>query len=472
MSIASAPLQLPSAQFYLFLLPFTLQALLLNDAFPRPLSRLARLALLPITVYLSLSKPRDYGFEPREKWIGVNAVLAMSGLYCAAKGIEWGLARDGGEYRWRGFEEMSQEERADGGKGLSKELNGSPPTRNGFKTRPAPQPAPTSTYSIILSTLHLITSMRGAGYPFHSSSTRYPPPPYSAPTFLLRTLLITLFSHLGFIATASIITLPYARRLSLVSRLLLAFRLPNLGGYPLHCLTESLSYTAWGLSAWTGISLFHSLFTLLCLSIRFLATTLLPSRLRLGPPAFDSRAYSPLFERAWAPHGVRYYWATQWHQLLRRPFHYLAWDPVERAVRRLGGGKRLGKVMASAATFALTAWVHEFALSSALTSVPSHISPPRTSFLARYGSTIFFLLMWFGSFLEVIFTRLTGRKVGRLAGFVWGAGWQSLMGVWLYASWAEVGLTKAIPSVERWEWQRVVYPLMAVAPEPLWCKSL
>lgn len=343
---ASTPLQLPSPRFYLFLLPFSLQALLLNDAFAPRFSRLARLALLPITVYLAIRTPKCYGFEPREAWIGPNAVLAMGGLYCAAKGVEWGLARDAREYRWKGFKDTVAGTATGATDGKKEPFE----RRNDFETRSAPSPSAQSTYSTLVSTLHLITSMRGAGYPYHSTSSRHPLPRYSAPNFLFRTLCNILISHLALTINASIVTLPYTRRLALVSCIVQTLPLVELKGYPLHCLTESLSYVSWGLSAWTGIALFHSLFTLLSLLV-------FHTLLRLP---FDSRSYPPLFERAWAPHGVRYYWAAQWHQLLRRPFHYLAWDPMERAVRLAGGGRRLGKAMGSLAAFGLTAWVHEF----------------------------------------------------------------------------------------------------------------
>jgi hypothetical protein len=120
------------------------------------------------------------------------------------------------------------------------------------------------------------------------------------------------------------------------------------------------------------------------------------------------------------------------------------------------------------------------------------VSPPspRTTFLERFGATLFFLLMGVLGIAERIYTQQTGFRIRGFGAFVWTSSLQSLVGLLLYRSWcvpprlhplrdvltiiiyrANLGFTSSLPLVDQWAWQRWAVPLACLAPRPLWVLS-
>lgn len=360
-SAVHSAIHLPYIKLFAFLSPLFVQALLLHPAFPSSVSTPVRLALAGPTAYLALTAPRHQGFEPRERCTGLNAVLAMVCVYASWKAIEWGTARDTTVYRWVGF---------DGGRRAESETASAPTLKarsNGSGGNPRrrvnkvqqrvesstsiPSPSTTSIYSVLASTIHLCTSMRGPGYAWNDYSSRTTTPRRSPAAFLLRTLMFLLINHLAFIPLSIAIATPYSQRIDFVSTTLPSSFSP----YTIHCFAESLSYTVFGLAAWTGISLGYYITTL----AYFVLHSTLASLSLCG--SFDSREYPPLFDRPAFPWSVKSYWGQQWHQLLRRCLVYMAWDPLVWIVGDvLGRSEAEAHAVGALGVFVLTAWAHEY----------------------------------------------------------------------------------------------------------------
>lgn len=70
----------PSLRIFLFLVPISLQALLIHPIFPSAASRLVRFLLIPVSLYYTLAAPviHGYRFEPQRLAVVLNFVLGVS----------------------------------------------------------------------------------------------------------------------------------------------------------------------------------------------------------------------------------------------------------------------------------------------------------------------------------------------------------------------------------------------------------
>ncbi|KAL8292709.1 hypothetical protein RQP46_001321 [Phenoliferia psychrophenolica] len=337
-------------------------------------------------------------------------------MYGGWKSLEWGLVRDMSVYEWVGADgklKVEGAEKAAEGVDRRKEAQGAA-AGDVEAARPGG-------IRIVLGTLRLLTSMRGTGYAFSVTRSRRRPP-VRRRTFILRTLLTLVWAHAVLVTCSIIISTPYPMRMAIGNHLL-----PQLSRSHLHLLVESTSYVALALGAWTGILVPATLINLLSSSLHIIAATL-PL-----PPS--------------------------------RSFHFLAYDPVERLVRPFVG-RNAAKAAGAMAVFAFSAVIHEYAIWCATSGLSPPI--PRTTFLERFGAASFFLLMGALGIAEGIFTRLTGVRIRGVGAFLWTSSLQSIVGVLLYRSWANLGFTSSLPTVNEWEWQRWVVPLASLAPKPLW----
>ncbi|KAK4699955.1 hypothetical protein P7C70_g6300, partial [Phenoliferia sp. Uapishka_3] len=344
---------LPSPRIFTFLPLLLSQCILLQPQIPHQLSQQLRLALLPPTLYLTLTAPWKYKFHPPERCQALNAVLGILSLYASWKAIEWGVIRDGRDFEWVGYggDRAKRDKVGDGG---------GPRWGEKSTTTSSKEKATSKSFlATLFDAIHLLTSMRLTGYRSSvvrsSSQTRLP-----LRRFLLSTLFTLLWSHTILISSTLLLSSPPSTRSSFLHNLFPALQPPHL-----HFITESTSYLAFALTAYSSILLISTLFTILSLSIhQILLLPSLPLPNDARPGAFDSRAYHPMFDLPFWPRNVKVYWSRQWHRLFNRSFRFLAWEPVEGLVRRMGGGRQVGNAMAAMAVFAMSAGAHEYGESS------------------------------------------------------------------------------------------------------------
>ncbi|SGY94131.1 BQ5605_C037g11631 [Microbotryum silenes-dioicae] len=462
-----------------FLVPVSFQALLLHPIFPRAISTPARLLLLPLGLYYAARLSFEYGFEPREASVGVNfGVVGVMGAYAIMKSecladLEFHRAAEGCaglitfnipyaalEFAFDIPVNTLAETSSKHGHGKPSNVD---PTRQrkeqleALRRKAAENDSPVQ---ILSWTLHLLVSMRGIGWAFG------PPPrcsarphPMSHAKYLRRVLLDLVWSHCTLVTCSYIILTPHSTRASAIAR-----HFPSLSVARVESLAFSCAALSLGVAAVAGLTLGFTCVSLMLFTLTGLLRTILPVRLR--PPPFDPRQYPRLFQIR-LPTSVAKFWSEQWHYFFARPFKVLGYEPTMAIVSPILG-KTIAQAAAVMAVFAISAWLHEHALWSALHTF--HISnPAHLPWTTRWGSVIYFLSQGVGVVVEGAFTSMTKRKVGKTLGAVWTLFWIAGPGVLLSSCWLEMGIAQGIPRPQHWQgpW-RYVLPIATLYPGPLW----
>ncbi|BGP48233.1 hypothetical protein JCM10450v2_004105 [Rhodotorula kratochvilovae] len=440
---------LPPPEIFTFLVPLSLQCLLLHPVFPPALSRPARFLLMPLSLALSFATPYRYAIEPRNQAVGVNFVIGIMGAYGIMKATEWGLAQDLLPYTWVGFDGLTTDKgphAAHKAHAESKEDRKEARRRRRAHLRALrEQQAQTDgPLAILRATLHLLVSMRGQGYDFCGTTTE----PFATAhgAFLRRLVVEIAWSHPLLVACAAVLLEPPSSRDAF-----LYAALPVLSVQHAHYLGEAVTGLSMGLAVFAALTCGYSCATLLAFVATFLARLLpLPEALTL--PRFDPREYPPLFNLARRPSSVARFWSQQWHSFFSRPFRFLAFQPTQRLASPLLG-KLPARALGVMAVFALSAWIHEF------------------GFLTQWGGSVYFLSQGAAIVLEGAFAALTGRKVRGWVGTLWTGVFVVGAGGWLYSSWMTQGLVREVPPVRYWSWERAIVPLGCLQPPPLWMRA-
>ncbi|TKA56894.1 hypothetical protein B0A53_01295 [Rhodotorula sp. CCFEE 5036] len=456
---------LPPVEIFAFMIPVSIQALMLHPIVPPTLSRLVRFAVMPISLIMSFATPYRYAIEPRNQAIGVNFVVGIMGAYGIMKSIEWGLASNLLPYTWIGFDEPTFSEKSHDTASRDERRAVRHRHRDRLVELRARQAAEEGPIQILRSTVHLMLSMRGAGYQFGAIATK----PYSdgrrRGPYLRRLLLDIALSHPLLVLCAMTLLEPPSNRDATLAALLpdrlTPVEVTRIGG--------AVTGLAMGTAVFAALTLGYSCAALLALIATSISQSLplVPEALRLPP--FDPREYPPLFKLDRVPDSVAVWWSQTWHAFFARPFRFLGFKPAFRLVSPLAG-KGAGRAAAVLATFAVSAWIHEFGLATAI----STLSPPSEplSFYLRWGGSIYFMMQGVAIVLEGVFETVTGRRVGGRLGTLWMCLFVVTLGQALRDSWIQQGLLREVPPVPYWSWQRFVIPMGCLQPPPLWMNSL
>ncbi|GAA5874642.1 hypothetical protein JCM16303_002935 [Sporobolomyces ruberrimus] len=474
---------LPPPAMFTFFIPLFLECLLLHPSFNPSLSRLGRLALMPFSVWYAARTPWLYAIEPRNQAIGVNFIFGIMGGYGVWKALEWGLAQDLTPYAFVGFDDKgkTEEDKPDqGGKanrvakesGNFTEQNGKSSVaeqkkKEAFKKHVElrkvylegirrEQAKNENGWQAVKSTLHLLYSMRGNGYEFGATTTE--PFPQEPRAFFRRLLLEIGWSHPLLVLCSATLLEPAQTRDQYVSNLF-----SGLSTERAHLVGEIATGAALGIAVFAALTLGFSLATF-GVFVPNVVLRHLPLPDSLTPPPFDAREYPPLFNLRRPPHSVARFWSQQWHSFFSQPFHFLAFDPAKRLF-----GKKLGRVVGVLGVFALSSWIHEYGLSTAISTLPAPMKP--YSSLLKWGGSIYFMSQGVAIVLEGLFTNLTGKKVRGPLGTLWSAIIVAGMGATLYKAWTTQGLLREVPPVRYWGWQRFFLPMACLQPPPLFMNS-
>ncbi|ORY89423.1 hypothetical protein BCR35DRAFT_300604 [Leucosporidium creatinivorum] len=435
----------PSPEILTFLIPISLQALLLHPIFPAALSRPLRFLLAPFSIYLTWFSSFDHGFEPRESSVGINFVLGVMNAYGVWKALEWGTAADLTPYTWVGFVE-TEEGKAVGPKESKEDLEA-------IRRNQAEKDGP---LDIISWTILLLGSMRGNGWAFGPPPRSLAPhPPRQLLAFLRSTLFEITWSHLSLVSCAVVLLARQPSRMVFFSTLF-----PSLPDSTLRILSEAVATMALGTGAFAGLTLGMQI-AILVVFVPTELLRLLPLPTALKPNPFDARQYPPLFLRPWAPENVSHFWSQQWHSFFSLPFAYLGFGPFSK-VGEAVGGKAGGRALGVLAVFAMSAWLHEHAIWSATHTLPPPSIP--LDFPTRWGGSIYFMAQGVAIILEGAWRAITGKKVQGPLAFIWSVCCMAGLGYYTYLAWSTLGLFNNLPHPAEWTWARWLIPMAAVSP--------
>lgn len=313
------------------------------------------------------------------------------GAYGIMKSVEWGLASNLLPYTWIGFEEPSLEDQLRGAKSKEEKHRLRQQHHQRLIELRRRQAATEGPVQILRSTLHLTLSMRGAGYQFGAIATK----PYSTDRriYLRRVLRDIALTHPLLTVCAMTLLEPASTRDAFFARHLptsfSAEQATQIGG--------AVTGLAMGTAVFAALTLGYSCASLLTLIGTAISRCVpfVPDMLRL--PEFDPREYPPLFKLDRVPDSVAEWWSKTWHAFFARerlaipatdagsgeplttpstagPFRFLGFKPAFRLVSPIAG-KGAGRAAAVLATFAVSAWIHEFGTpaSCALCSLGSSI---------------------------------------------------------------------------------------------------
>lgn len=214
---------------------------------------------------------------------------------------------------------------------------------------------------ILLSALHLLTSMRGIGYVFGPPMKHLPTPPRSEQQFATGAI-VTFFSASA-ISTACV-------ALQVLDR---DGQLPDFLATVIPCLPPSAavffsaltSRICIGLSLWVqmkigfsglavGYWLLHHLTNYALDTVPFFKHVTWRSK-------FDTREYPPLFNRPFSgmgDGGCSRFWSAKWHFLFRAVFTGTLYNPSSKLAKKLGIPKRAAALLGAVLVFAGSAWMH------------------------------------------------------------------------------------------------------------------
>ncbi|KAL8277286.1 hypothetical protein RQP46_010355 [Phenoliferia psychrophenolica] len=377
----------------------------MHPAFSDRVSRPLRAALVLPAVYLCLTTPFAYGFEPRESSVGANFVLGVSGAYGTWLALIYGFVADRTPFTYIGVESDEIESGDPGGKSKVA-LRDDPERLAAIRRQSAAKDSP---LDILRGAIHLLFSMRATGYVIGPSAktlkaTAFPATPLSA--FIWEHLKQIAWSHVGVVVGAAILTAHPSFHPDFLSS-----TYPSIPSSTIARLYPIVATPALGIATLSGLTLGYSTFTLSTLLLTK-ATSFLPLY-----PTFEPGQYHRLFNNPAKPQSVSTFWARGWHTFLAMPFKVIGMNLTTDVVQRLGGSKILGRALGVMAVFTMSGFLHEQALHSATYHIPPFDEP--LSFLERWGCTVYFLLQGVAVLLEQAFTASTGRKVGGLFGAVW-----------------------------------------------------
>lgn len=271
------------------------------------------------------------------------------GAYGIMKSIEWGLASNLLPYTWIGFDEPTFSEKS------QQQQHGSPTAsrderravrqqhRDRLAELRARQAAEEGPIQILRSTVHLMLSMRGAGYQFGAIATK----PYSdrrRGPYLRRLLLDIALSHPLLVLCAMTLLEPPSNRDATLAALLPDRLTPaevtRIGG--------AVTGLAMGTAVFAALTLGYS-----CAALLALIGTSISRRLPLVPdalklPPFDPREYPPLFKLDQIPDSVAVWWSQTWHAFFAResfsshfpPTRFYSWRRSAALSRSIFPGSR------------------------------------------------------------------------------------------------------------------------------------
>ncbi|KAG0146288.1 hypothetical protein CROQUDRAFT_722983 [Cronartium quercuum f. sp. fusiforme G11] len=429
---------------YLFTVPLTLQVFLRHPFYrSNKVASLLRMALMPVTIYLTLSSERARMLKPREEFLHINLLLvSFLNIHVVCSAIQLGFSKNPplSTKDWTYQPNEGQEKS---------------PDQWGVSPTPKLIPKP-SWGDLIRFGIWFLSSPR------YVQTTWAPPtlvvalgPKLCFKDFFLLRLRKALKDHLLFLA-CWIIAVKLAKhphgcygflseQCGLGESHLLALLAPYVNALP-HTL-----------GTWLLIENMCNVMTFVELAVYRFGPQVLPHALSPGP--FDSTLYPPLFPSLWGQSSIRGFWSKGWHSAFRRHITFCVASPVTQLCAPLG--RKPSTLIGTLSAMLFSAFFHEYALVSL---APSGDPTYSTAKVWIYSAV--------AMLLEEIYTMVSGRKVGGWLGKIWTYSLVVLLASHAITKWINFGLgTSGIQPLAHWRWYRYVIPFGPALPER-WISSL
>ncbi|KNE92182.1 hypothetical protein PSTG_14417 [Puccinia striiformis f. sp. tritici PST-78] len=425
---------------YIALIPLLAQTFLMNPCYEKSRSvRIIRAALMPITIYLTLSRVALRLFYPLDVFFHWNfAFVSFPTFHAICLAIQYGLSR--------GPIFLSKE-------GMIKAGNyrGDPDDKDEMQ-KPDYQPNPRpSLLERIKFTIWILFSPRGLETSWAPSLSVVPRgPKMSAGSFFLFILGKTVVCHfmmtlLWFIAV-SCAQHPQGSWGFLDDYIGLGpFKWVK--NYP---QLDHLKAAPFGGAAWFAIDTLGCLFNLLEIILFQVGPYILPKD--LAPGKFDTTLYPALFNDLSSRESVIAFWSKGWHAIFRRNIIFCGWNPLEYIFSVFGkDAAKMGGMMGG---MIFSGIFHEY-----LIAAVSRID-------CKFPTVMMFTVCGLGMVAEVTLKRRTGIITKGVPGRIWLVMVLGCYGTAMVESWIARGLGRAdIPPPRLWTWPRYLVPFSGLLPE-------
>lgn len=209
----------------------------------------------------------------------------------------------------------------------------------------------------------------------------------------------------------------------------------HLGPRALSAISNTIHVLAFGLAIYITLEMGYAMLTVLMLTVTSLLRCVLPRG--IAPAEFDRLAYPRLMQRPYVSTSLHEFWGKRWHALFRRQFLICGYVPAVKICRLLRlpvTAQRAAGIMGafaasgvlhescqyfSSAAFAPALLVRSQSLKTSMLSFTVNHATPWTPRDPKYRTFTFFFLQSFGLVAEAAFTRITGRRVSGILGWLW-----------------------------------------------------
>ncbi|TIC24676.1 hypothetical protein E3Q11_03588 [Wallemia mellicola] len=191
-------------------------------------------------------------------------------------------------------------------------------------------------------------------------------------------------------------------------------------------------------AAWSGLSLGYRLIALTVFSVK-----------KLTRSRFDVERWPCLLQDPLQMTSIHDFWSNKWHALFKRQFVVCGYKPILFICKRLGIKGDLASLLGMQGAFFVSGLLHEYGIRNALNDVkhPNY-----------YPSMLFFQLSAVAIGFELLFERLTKRKISGISGRVWAWTFLIITAIPLMKHWLHEGRLGYIVPPRLWTWQRIITP--------------
>ncbi|OAV91663.1 hypothetical protein PTTG_06510 [Puccinia triticina 1-1 BBBD Race 1] len=427
---------------YLFLVPLLTQTFLMNPCYEKsPNAKLARLALMPITIYLTLTRVSLRLFYPLNVFFHWNfSSVSFPTFHAVCLAIQYGL--------FQGPVFASKEEMIKAGN-----YRGDPDDEKSGKNKPDFQPNMNPSFlERVKFTIWILFSPRGLETSWAPSLEVVPRgPKMGIGLFFFYILAKTIVCHI-MMTTLWMIGVECAQHPNGAYGFLADWMpwLPHLQVLKKYPQLDYLSPAPFGGAAWFAIDTLGGILTLLEVILYLVGPYILPKD--LAPGKFDSTLYPPLFNDLHMRESLIAFWSRGWHAIFRRNIIFCGWNPMEYLFS--GFGKDTAKTAGMMGGMIFSGIFHEY-----LIAAVSEID-------WKFPTVLMFTLCGAGMVAEVQFKRRTGRLVKGLLGRWWLVLVIGAYGKHMVESWMARGLGRSdMPPPRLWTWPRFLVPFSGLLPE-------
>ncbi|POW00437.1 hypothetical protein PSHT_12982 [Puccinia striiformis] len=210
---------------------------------------------------------------------------------------------------------------------------------------------------------------------------------------------------------------------------------------------DHLKAAPFGGAAWFAIDTLGCLFNLLEIILFQVGPYILPKD--LAPGKFDTTLYPALFNDLSSRESVIAFWSKGWHAIFRRNIIFCGWNPLEYIFSVFGkDAAKMGGMMGG---MIFSGIFHEY---------------PVSRIDCKFPTVMMFTVCGLGMVAEVTLKRRTGIITKGVPGRIWLVMVLGCYGTAMVESWIARGLGRAdIPPPRLWTWPRYLVPFSGLLPE-------